>query len=122
MTVPSPSKRVTAPQVMMIVEGQAMNEGAVDLSIRVEPMKTPGRDITQHVRLSIGPALPRPLKAPDATAAQALRDLQAPSTLVAVVAMNLPQSRAAVKAEQIKLGLPADSYPTPELVARLQGR
>jgi len=32
------------------------------------------------------------------------------------------KSRAAVKAEQIKLGLPADSYPTPELVARLQGR
>ena len=31
------------------------------------------------------------------------------------------KSRAAVKAEQIKLGLPADSYPTPELVARLQG-
>ncbi|MEA2871406.1 MAG: hypothetical protein QOH67_1382, partial [Hyphomicrobiales bacterium] len=29
---------------------------------------------------------------------------------------------AAVKAEQVKLGLPADSYPTPELVARLQGR
>ena len=27
-----------------------------------------------------------------------------------------------VKAEQIKLGLPADSYPTPELVQRLQGR
>jgi len=25
-----------------------------------------------------------------------------------------------VKAEQIKLGLPADSYPTPELVARLR--
>ena len=32
------------------------------------------------------------------------------------------KSRAAVKAEQIKLGLPADSYPTPELVQRLQGR
>jgi hypothetical protein len=32
------------------------------------------------------------------------------------------KSRAAVKAEQVKLGLPADSYPTPELVARLQGR
>jgi lytic murein transglycosylase len=32
------------------------------------------------------------------------------------------KSRTAVKAEQIKLGLPADSYPTPELVARLQGR
>jgi len=30
------------------------------------------------------------------------------------------KSRAAVKAEQIKLGLPADSYPTPELVARLR--
>ena len=97
MTVPSPSKRVTAPQVMMIVEGQAIGEGAVDLSIRVEPMKAPGKDITQHVRLSIGPALPRPLKAPDATAAQALRDLQEPSTLVAVVAMNLSQSRAAVE-------------------------
>jgi hypothetical protein len=26
-----------------------------------------------------------------------------------------------VKAEQVKLGLPADSYPTPELVQRLQG-
>ena len=32
------------------------------------------------------------------------------------------KSRAAVKAEQVKLGLPADSYPTPELVQRLQGR
>jgi lytic murein transglycosylase len=32
------------------------------------------------------------------------------------------KSRTAVKAEQIKLGLPADSYPTPELVAKLQGR
>jgi lytic murein transglycosylase len=32
------------------------------------------------------------------------------------------KSRSAVKAEQIKLGLPADSYPTPELVAKLQGR
>lgn len=30
-------------------------------------------------------------------------------------------TRAAVKAVQIKLGLPADSYPTPELVARLKG-
>jgi peptidoglycan hydrolase-like protein with peptidoglycan-binding domain len=29
------------------------------------------------------------------------------------------KSRAAVKAEQIKLGFPADSYPTPELVQRL---
>jgi len=32
------------------------------------------------------------------------------------------KSRTAVKAEQMKLGLPADSYPTPELVAKLQGR
>jgi hypothetical protein len=32
------------------------------------------------------------------------------------------KSRTAVKAEQGKLGLPADSYPTPELVAKLQGR
>ena len=32
------------------------------------------------------------------------------------------KSRAAVKAEQIKLGLPADSYPTPDLVERLRGR
>jgi lytic murein transglycosylase len=30
-------------------------------------------------------------------------------------------TRAAVKAVQIKLGLPADSYPTPELLARLRG-
>ena len=30
------------------------------------------------------------------------------------------KSRQAVKAEQIKLGLPADSYPTPELVERLR--
>ena len=29
-------------------------------------------------------------------------------------------TRAAVKAAQIKLGLPADSYPTPELVERLR--
>ena len=27
-----------------------------------------------------------------------------------------------MEAEQVKLGLPADSYPTPELVAKLQGR
>jgi hypothetical protein len=27
-----------------------------------------------------------------------------------------------VKAEQIKAGLPADSYPTPELMTKLQGR
>ena len=32
------------------------------------------------------------------------------------------KSRAAVKAEQIKAGLPADSYPTPELMAQLRGR
>ena len=31
------------------------------------------------------------------------------------------KSRAAVKAEQVKLGLPADSYPTPELVAQVAG-
>jgi lytic murein transglycosylase len=31
-------------------------------------------------------------------------------------------TRAAVKAAQIKLGLPADSYPTPELLERLGGR
>jgi hypothetical protein len=30
-------------------------------------------------------------------------------------------SRAAVKAMQMKLGLPADSYPTPELLDRLRG-
>ncbi len=30
-------------------------------------------------------------------------------------------TRAAVKAMQIKLGLPADSYPTPELLARMRG-
>jgi lytic murein transglycosylase len=30
-------------------------------------------------------------------------------------------SRAAVKAMQLKLGLPADSYPTPELLERLRG-
>jgi lytic murein transglycosylase len=30
------------------------------------------------------------------------------------------KTRAAVKAVQLELGLPADSYPTPELVARLQ--
>jgi lytic murein transglycosylase len=29
-------------------------------------------------------------------------------------------TRAAVKAEQVKAGLPADSYPTPELLSRLQ--
>lgn len=31
-------------------------------------------------------------------------------------------TRAAVKAAQLKLGLPADSYPTPELLERLGGR
>ena len=30
-------------------------------------------------------------------------------------------TRVAVKAMQVKLGLPADSYPTPELIARLRG-
>jgi peptidoglycan hydrolase-like protein with peptidoglycan-binding domain len=30
-------------------------------------------------------------------------------------------TRTAVKAVQVKLGLPADSYPTPDLVARLRG-
>jgi peptidoglycan hydrolase-like protein with peptidoglycan-binding domain len=29
-------------------------------------------------------------------------------------------TRAAVKAEQLKLGLPADSYPNAELLSRLQ--
>jgi peptidoglycan hydrolase-like protein with peptidoglycan-binding domain len=29
-------------------------------------------------------------------------------------------TRAAVKAAQLELGLPADSYPTPDLVARLR--
>lgn len=32
------------------------------------------------------------------------------------------KTRAAVKAEQIKLGLPADSYPTPKLLSLLRGR
>jgi lytic murein transglycosylase len=32
------------------------------------------------------------------------------------------KSRTAVKAEQVRLGLAADSYPTTELVAKLQGR
>ena len=31
------------------------------------------------------------------------------------------QTRAAIKAMQIKYGLPADSYPTPELLARMRG-
>lgn len=31
------------------------------------------------------------------------------------------QTRAAVKKEQLRLGMPADSYPTPELLARLGG-
>jgi peptidoglycan hydrolase-like protein with peptidoglycan-binding domain len=31
------------------------------------------------------------------------------------------QSRSAVKAMQIKFGLPADSWPTAELLARLRG-
>ena len=31
-------------------------------------------------------------------------------------------SRAAVKQAQLKLGLPADSYPTPELLDRLRRR
>jgi membrane-bound lytic murein transglycosylase B len=31
------------------------------------------------------------------------------------------KTRKAVKAMQIKLGLPADSYPTPELIARMRG-
>ena len=30
-------------------------------------------------------------------------------------------TRQAVKAVQIKLGMPADSYPTPELLQRLRG-
>ncbi|MBV9238341.1 MAG: peptidoglycan-binding protein, partial [Xanthobacteraceae bacterium] len=30
-------------------------------------------------------------------------------------------TRIAVKAVQIKLGLPADAYPTPDLIARLRG-
>ena len=31
------------------------------------------------------------------------------------------QTRAAIKAMQIKFGLPADSYPSPELLAKLRG-
>jgi peptidoglycan hydrolase-like protein with peptidoglycan-binding domain len=31
------------------------------------------------------------------------------------------QTRAAVRDMQKKVGLPADSYPTPELLARLKG-
>jgi peptidoglycan hydrolase-like protein with peptidoglycan-binding domain len=31
------------------------------------------------------------------------------------------QTRAAVKQAQVKLGLPADSYPSPELTERLRG-
>jgi len=30
------------------------------------------------------------------------------------------QTRAAIKAMQMKFGLPADSYPTPELLARMR--
>jgi peptidoglycan hydrolase-like protein with peptidoglycan-binding domain len=30
-------------------------------------------------------------------------------------------TRAAVKKAQLKVGLPADSYPTPELMQRLRG-
>ena len=32
------------------------------------------------------------------------------------------KTRAAVKAMQIKYGLPADSYPTPRLLRRMRGR
>ena len=32
------------------------------------------------------------------------------------------QSRTAVKAMQVKYGLPADSWPTAELLARMRGR
>ena len=31
------------------------------------------------------------------------------------------QTRAAIKAMQVKFGLPADSYPSPELLAKLRG-
>ena len=46
----------------------------------------------------------------------------AATTSARSTASSAQKSRAAVKAEQVKLGLPADSYPTPELVQRLQGR
>ena len=42
-------------------------------------------------------------------------------TSAAPTANSALATRHAVKAMQIKLGLPADSYPTPELIARLRG-
>jgi hypothetical protein len=97
VTIPSSSRRTPSPQLFVIVQGQAINEGTADLDIRVHPTEAPAGQATQHVRISIGPAMPRPLKAADATAAQALRDLQTPATLVAVVALNLSHHRAAVE-------------------------
>src|SRR6476620_9869830 len=77
-------------------------------------------------RIAGAPAMHRGSKMPTFASAQ-IRELQ---TLLARRGHDVGKidgflglkSRAAVKAEQIKLELPADSYPTPELVARLQGR
>jgi lytic murein transglycosylase len=77
-------------------------------------------------RIAGAPAMHRGSKMPTFASAQ-IRELQ---TLLARRGHDVGKidgflglkSRAAVKAEQIKAGLPADSYPTPELVAQLRGR
>jgi hypothetical protein len=81
--------------MFVALEGSAAAEGGGALDVRVEPLGVAGRALSQSVGLSIGPALPRPLKATDALAAQALRDLQTPATLVAVVALRWPRDLAA---------------------------
>ena len=42
-------------------------------------------------------------------------------TSAASTASSASRPAIAVKAVQVKLGMPADSYPTPELIARLRG-
>ena len=78
-------------------------------------------------RIAGAPAMHRGSKAIVPFASAQIRELQ---TLLARRGHDVGKidgflglkSRAAVKKEQIRLGLPADSYPTPELVQRLQGR
>lgn len=103
--VPSPTRSLAAPQVIVMLEGRVERAGRGQLQLRVQPIAAPDRGVSQSIDVTIGPALPRPLNAPDASAAAALRALQSPATLVGVVAIRESQPIAAsLGADAMALG------------------
>jgi lytic murein transglycosylase len=78
-------------------------------------------------RLAGAPAVHRGRGQPEALSAAQVSELQRLLTKQGAAIGKIDgklgmQTRKGVKAAQMKLGLPADSYPTAELIARLSGR